>query len=89
MDGAVQTVYPRKNWSSMDDEIGSVPFAWNFLEGHNKVVANEATTRPKTIHYTPGRGGPCFEAWKHCEVADLWLNEMEEYLKKSNKEITN
>jgi len=71
MDGAVQTVYPRKNWSSMvlyncghpknrvltpetvnsqtgaflhrfqwlqDDEIGSIPFVWNFLEGHNRLL---------------------------------------------------
>ncbi|MED6191833.1 hypothetical protein PIB30_004494 [Stylosanthes scabra] len=75
MDGAVQTVYPRNNWSSMvlyncghlknsvltpdtinsqtiaflhmfkwleNDEIGLVPFACNFLEGHNKVVENGA-----------------------------------------------
>lgn len=110
MDGAVQTVYPRKNWSSMvlyncghpknkvltpdivnsqtgaflhrfqwleDDEIGSVPFVWNFLEGHNKVVENDSKTFPKAVHYT--RGGPWFDAWKNCEFADLWLNEMQEY----------
>ncbi|XP_057450212.1 protein CDI [Lotus japonicus] len=119
MDGAVQTVYPRKNWSSMvlyncghpknsvltpdtvnsqtgaylhrfqwleDGEIGSIPFVWNFLEGHNKVVENDPTTLPKAIHYT--RGGPWFEAWKHCEFADLWLNEMDEYLKQATKEST-
>lgn len=117
MDGAVQTVYPRKNWSSMvlyncghpknkvltpdavnsqtgaflhrfqwleDDEIGSVPFVWNFLEGHNRAVENDPTTSPKAIHYT--RGGPWFEAWKNCEFADLWLNEMEEYLTQAKKE---
>lgn len=116
MDGAVQTVYPRKNWSSMvlyncghpknkiltpevvntqtgaflhrfqwleDEEIGSIPFVWNFLEGHNMVVENDPTTFPKAIHYT--RGGPWFEAWKHCEFADLWLKEMEEYKNESNK----
>ncbi|KAJ1411956.1 Nucleotide-diphospho-sugar transferase [Sesbania bispinosa] len=121
MDGAVQTLYPRKNWSSMvlyncgyaknrvltldtvntetgaflhkfqwleDDEIGSIPFVWNFLEGHNKVVENELiNTFPNAIHYT--RGGPWFEAWKNCEFADLWLNEKEEYLKETKKEITN
>ncbi|KAM6555502.1 hypothetical protein CsatB_002521 [Cannabis sativa] len=117
MDGAVQTVYPRKNWSSMvlyncshpknkiltpelvntetgaflhrfqwleDDEIGSVPFVWNFLEGHNKMVEGDSNTYPKAVHYT--RGGPWFEAWKHCEFADLWLNEMEDYLNKKNKD---
>ncbi|KAH9771292.1 Origin of replication complex subunit 3 [Citrus sinensis] len=118
MDGAVQTVYPRKNWSSMvlyncghpknkiltpevvntqtgaflhrfqwleDEEIGSIPFVWNFLEGHNRVVENDPTTFPKAIHYT--RGGPWFEAWKHCEFADLWLKEMEEYKNESNKTV--
>jgi len=120
MDGAVQTVYPRKNWSSMvlyncghpknrvltpdtvntqtgaflhrfqwleDDEIGSIPFVWNFLEGHNKVVENDPLTLPKAIHYT--RGGPWFEAWKNCEFADLWINEMEDYQKQVKKEAVN
>lgn len=118
MDGAVQTVYPRKNWSSMvlynsghpknkvltpevvnketgaflhrfqwleDDDIGSIPFVWNFLEGHNKVVENDPQTFPKSIHYT--RGGPWFEAWKHCEFADLWLKEMEEYQQEAKKKV--
>ncbi|XP_010496194.1 PREDICTED: protein CDI-like [Camelina sativa] len=117
MDGAVQTVYPRKNWSSMvlyncghpknktlnpetvntqtgaflhrfqwleDEEIGSIPFVWNFLEGHNRVVEKDPTTQPKAVHYT--RGGPWFDAWKDCEFADLWYNEMEDYSKENKKE---
>ncbi|KAK7312135.1 hypothetical protein VNO77_35769 [Canavalia gladiata] len=120
MDGAVQTVYPRKNWSSMvlyncghpknrvltpdtvstqtgaflhrfqwleDGEIGSIPFVWNFLEGHNKVVDNDPSTSPKAIHYT--RGGPWFEAWKNCEFADLWIREKEEYLNEAKKAVPN
>ncbi|KAI3861276.1 hypothetical protein MKX03_017407 [Papaver bracteatum] len=99
MDGAAQTVYPSKNWSSMvlyncgaflhrfawpeDSEIGSLPFIWNFLVGHNKVDENDPYTQPKAIHYTSG--GPWFQMWKNCEFADLWLSEMEAY----NKEITN
>lgn len=116
MDGAVQTVYPRKNWSSMvlyncghlknkvltpevvnkesgaflhrfqwleDDEIGSVPFVWNFLVGHNRVVEGDSSTYPKAIHYT--LGGPWFEAWKDCEFGELWLNELEE-CKKAGKD---
>lgn len=118
MDGAVQTLYPRKNWSSMvlyncghpknrvlspevvnketgaflhrfmwlkDDEIGEVPFVWNFLVGHNKVVEGDEGTFPSAIHYT--LGGPWFEAWKSCEFAELWLSEKEEYeTKKAAKE---
>ncbi|KAJ6422549.1 hypothetical protein OIU84_027502 [Salix udensis] len=43
-----------------DEEIGSIPFVWNFLEGHNRVGEGDAATFPKAIHYT--RGGPWFEA---------------------------
>ncbi|KAJ8452021.1 hypothetical protein Cgig2_016602 [Carnegiea gigantea] len=116
MDGAIQTVYPRKNWSSMvlyncghpknkvltpeivntetgaflhrfqwleDHEIGSVPFVWNFLVGHNKVVEGDPLINPKAIHYT--LGGPWFEAWKDCEFADLWVKEKEDYENDKNK----
>ncbi|XP_051152265.1 protein CDI [Andrographis paniculata] len=116
MDGAVQTVYPRKNWSSMvlyncshpknkvltpdvvnketgaflhrfqwleDNEIGEVPFVWNFLVGHNKVVEANPATFPKAIHYT--LGGPWFDQWKDCEFGDQWLNELEDYRKSLEK----
>ncbi|KAG1359122.1 protein CDI [Cocos nucifera] len=112
MDGVVQTVYPRKNWSSMvlyncghpknrvltpelvssetgaflhrfvwleDSDIGSVPYVWNFLVGHNKVDEEDPKTFPKAIHYT--LGGPWFEAYKDCEFGDLWLKELEEVKK--------
>lgn len=116
MDGAVQTLYPRKNWSSMvvyncghlknrmltpevvnketgaflhrfqwleDGEIGEIPFVWNFLVGHNRVVEGDQSTYPKAIHYT--LGGPWFEQWKNCEFGDLWLKELEEMKKDSEK----
>ncbi|CAH1422574.1 unnamed protein product [Lactuca virosa] len=118
MDGAVQTLYPRKNWSSMvlyncghpknkvltpeivnkesgaflhrfqwleDDEIGSVPFVWNFLVGHNRVEKDDPNTYPKAIHYT--LGGPWFEAWKDCEFGDLWLSELEECEKVKSENV--
>lgn len=117
MDGAVQTLYPRKNWSSMvlyncghvknkvlspevvnkesgaflhrfmwldDEEIGEVPFVWNFLVGHNKVVDGDLGTYPKAIHYT--LGGPWFESWKDCEFGELWLKELDE-MKASKKKV--
>jgi len=116
MDGAIQTVYPRKNWSSMvlyncghpknlvltpkvvnketgaflhrfqwleDNEIGDLPFVWNFLVGHNAVVVGDPGTYPKAIHYT--LGGPWFEKWKDCQFGDLWLNELKEYKKSVEK----
>nr|XP_043623994.1 protein CDI-like [Erigeron canadensis] len=117
MDGVVQTVYPRKNWSSMvlyncghvknkvltpekvnvesgaylhrfmwldDEEIGEVPFVWNFLVGHNN-VGDQDIYYPKAIHYTSG--GPWFEEWKDCEFGELWLKERDEYLTVKEKEI--
>lgn len=60
-----------------DEEIGEVPFVWNFLVGHNKVDEGDVEgTYPKAIHYT--MGGPWFERYKDCEFADLWLKELEE-----------
>lgn len=103
MDGAVQTVYPRKNWSSLmlfdcahpsvrsltpdvvntesgaylhrlqwvaDDDIGTLPVEWNWLEGWNE---KPLTGTPKAIHFT--RGGPWFEQWRSVDYADLWLAE--------------
>ncbi|XP_039127009.1 protein CDI-like [Dioscorea cayenensis subsp. rotundata] len=67
-----------------DEEIGSIPFTWNFLVGHNKVEENDPMTIPKAIHYTCG--GPWFEAYKNCEFADIWLKELEE-LKTEKPEI--
>lgn len=52
---------------------------WNFLVRHNQVVEGDATTLPKAIHYM--LGGPWFEAWKDCDFADLWLNDLDEYEK--------
>ncbi|XP_002990596.2 protein CDI [Selaginella moellendorffii] len=57
-----------------DADIGSIPFVWNFLVGHNKM--GDGAGLPKAIHYTSG--GPWFEAWKDCEYAELWLRERED-----------
>lgn len=100
MEGAVQTRYRRKNWSSLvlwncsheanraltvdavntqpgswlhafqwldDDQIGSLPEGWNWLEGHSKEMDKYA------IHYT--RGGPWFEHCQDVQHADLWITE--------------
>ncbi|KAF0928766.1 hypothetical protein E2562_010646 [Oryza meyeriana var. granulata] len=121
MDGAIQTVYPRKNWSSMvlyncghpknvaaltpdavstqtgaflhrfawldDDEIGELPFAWNFLVGHNKVDPADPATQPKAIHYTSG--GPWFERYRNCDFAELWIKEAEELKADEEKKLIN
>lgn len=103
MDGAVQTDYPRKNWSSCilwncghpsnkvltpeivnsqtgaylhrfqwlkDEEIGSIPIEWNWLEGW---YPKPKEGLPKAIHYT--RGGPWFDGYQNVDYANLWQKE--------------
>ncbi|MEO0636751.1 MAG: glycosyltransferase [Pseudomonadota bacterium] len=100
MDGAVQTTYPRKNWSSFmlyncghpstqqltpervnaetgaylhrmqwaaDDEIGELPYSWNFLEGWYEKFEDR---KPDAVHYT--RGGPWFKDWQAVDYGDEW-----------------
>jgi hypothetical protein len=111
MDGAVQTSYPRKNWSSLmlfncdhpavrgltpevvnretgaylhrmqwvaDEDIGSLPVEWNWLEGWNDKPAKGT---PKAVHFT--RGGPWFENWQNVDYGDLWRAEREALERKS------
>ena len=53
-----------------DEEIGSLPEGWNFLEGHSTGAEIDA------LHYT--RGGPWFSECMTVDYADLWLKEREE-----------
>jgi lipopolysaccharide biosynthesis glycosyltransferase len=104
MGGRVQSVYPRKNWSSLmvfnlnhpkvraltpdvvntatpqylhrfgwvdDDDIGSIPFEWNWLEGWYS--ESKTGTTPAAVHYT--RGGPWFPECQDVEYADIWRAE--------------
>jgi lipopolysaccharide biosynthesis glycosyltransferase len=113
MDGKPQTVYPRKNWSSLmlfncdhpsvktltpevantqtgaylhrmqwakDEDIGSLPVTWNWLEGWNEKPAKGT---PNVVHYT--RGGPWFAEWQNVDYADLWLAEYDRVRGKEDK----
>jgi len=99
MDGQKQTLYPRKNWSSVvlwncehpsnqkitvdlinnpnydgayfhrfswlkDEEIGQLPYEWNFLVGWY------TDGKPKALHYT--EGGPWFKNYRNCEYGNVW-----------------
>jgi hypothetical protein len=67
----------RMQWAA-DNEIGEIPYTWNFLEGgYDKF----ATGTPKAVHFT--RGGPWFENWQNVDYGDLWLAEEKE-LKRVN-----
>ena len=106
MDGKQQTLYPRKNWSSLvlwncdhpsnkavnlelvnnpdttgkylhrfswlkDDEIGSIPHAWNWLAGWYHEPDDGS---PKAIHYT--EGGPWFENYRNCDYHQIWKDKL-------------
>jgi lipopolysaccharide biosynthesis glycosyltransferase len=49
-----------------DENIGSLPPAWNYLVEHSPSMDR----KPKAIHYT--EGGPYFEAYKDTEYAAEW-----------------
>ena len=59
----------RLQWAS-DEEIGSLPTEWNWLEGWNE---KPAVGTPKAVHYTSG--GPWFENWQDVAYVDLWKAE--------------
>jgi hypothetical protein len=61
----------RMQWAP-DEDIGSLPVEWNWLEGWNEKPANGT---PKAVHYT--RGGPWFREWQNVDYADLWNAERE------------
>lgn len=54
-----------------DEEIGSLPYQWNYLEGWYN--SNDA----KAVHYT--RGGPWFGNWQHVDYAKEWQDEAAKY----------
>ena len=55
-----------------DEEIGSIPGTWNWLEGWNTPPEG---SYPRGIHFT--RGGPWFPEWQDVDYADLWRRELE------------
>jgi hypothetical protein len=59
----------RMAWAG-DDEIGTLPTEWNWLEGWNE---KPAAGMPKMVHYT--RGGPWFVGWQDVDYADAWRTE--------------
>lgn len=49
-----------------DKEIGELPEAWNWLDGHSP-----PTTQPKAVHFT--RGTPDMEGWERTLYAPEWM----------------
>ncbi len=51
-----------------DEEVGSLPYYWNFLEGWYRPV-----NMVKAVHFT--RGGCWMKDWQHVDYADAWRQE--------------
>jgi len=62
-------------WLSDDQAIGALDREWNFLEGEYP----KPEVVPGVIHFT--NGGPWFEQWQECDYADLWLQELDLYMR--------
>lgn len=72
----------RMQWAA-DNEIGEIPYTWNFLEGgYDKLQ----TGLPKAVHFT--RGGPWFENWKHVDYGELWTAEEKELKRVQSAAVT-
>lgn len=56
-----------------DDDIGELPYQWNYLEG------TYTSADAKFVHYT--LGGPWFENWQDVEYAQEWRDERDDYLR--------
>ena len=62
-------------WINDDQAVGSLDRDWNFLEGEYP----KPEVPPGVIHFT--NGGPWFEQWQGCDYADLWLRELDLYVR--------
>lgn len=60
-----------------DEEIGSLPFTYNYISGVSPKMPPESGGRPDVIHYT--EGGPWFPEYRNCPYSDLWLEEYEDF----------
>lgn len=57
-------------WLQSLEEIGDIPFEWNYLADVVS-IGQENVTEPKLIHYT--EGGPYFKETQDCEYAENWV----------------
>jgi hypothetical protein len=57
----------RFEWLS-DDEIGELPYNWNWLVGYYEETD---LNKPYALHYTDG--GPWFEEYKNCEYSEIYI----------------
>lgn len=62
-----------------DQQIGELPFTYNFISGVSPKLPPERHGMPDVIHYTDG--GPWFDGCKSVPYAGQWIAEYEEWQK--------
>lgn len=68
MDGGLMHSF---SWLS-DKEIGTLPYSYNYIVGVSPKIPN-----PDVVHYT--EGGPWFDECKEVPLAQLWIDEYEDW----------
>ncbi len=58
-------------WLETERQIGDIPLRWNYLAD-----VRDCEGDISMIHYT--LGGPCYDEYRECEHASLWLREFED-----------
>lgn len=70
-----------------DNDIGSLPPEFNWIEGLSPKLSDREDWRPSVIHYT--LGGPWFPEYQNVMYADLWTDEYERWQRTCDNEFTN
>jgi len=70
-----------------DNDIGSLPYEYNWIEGLSPKVPGVVDWRPDVIHYT--LGGPWFPDYQDVLFGNLWTEEYERWQRSCDNEFTN
>lgn len=70
-----------------DNDIGALPFDYNWIEGSSPKASDRVDWRPDVIHYT--LGGPWFPDCQDVMFAELWTQEYERWQRTCDNEFTN
>ncbi len=70
-----------------DNDIGSLPSTYNWIEGLSPNISAYQGARPDVIHYT--LGGPWFPEYQDVAYAELWTEEYEYWQRACDNEFTN
>lgn len=70
-----------------ENDIGMLPFDYNWIESNSPKVSTRIDWRPEVIHYT--EGGPWLPNYQNVMYADLWVKEFERWQRSCDNEFTN